>query len=84
MLYWSVGEYAKAEPLYQEALRIRQKVLGSEHPDTALSLDCLAVLYQTMGEYTKAEPLYQEAVRIRQKVLGPENPYTATASRSSA
>ena len=28
-----MGEYAKAEPLYQEALRINQKVLGPEHPD---------------------------------------------------
>ena len=41
-----MGEYAKAEPLYQEALRIRQKVLGPENPDTAISLNNLAVLYQ--------------------------------------
>ena len=44
-----MGEYAKAEPLYQEALRIRQKVLGPEHPDTATSLNNLAVLYQAYG-----------------------------------
>ena len=65
-----MGEYAKAEPLYQEALRIRQKVLGAEHHDTAISLNNLALLYEDMGEYAKAEPLYQEAFRIRQKVLG--------------
>ena len=75
-----MGEYAKAEPLYQEALRIRQKVLGSEHPDTALSLNNLAVLYQEMGEYAKAEPLYQEALRIRQKVLGQNIPTRRAAS----
>ena len=74
-----MGEYAKAEPLLQEALRIRQKVLGPEHPDTATSLNNLAALYQAMGEYAKAEPLYQEALRIRQKVLGPEHPDTATS-----
>ena len=79
MLYQAMGEYAKAEPLYQEALRIWQKVLGPEHPDTATSLNNLAVLYQAMGEYAKAEPLYQEALRIRQKVLGPEHPDTATS-----
>ena len=28
VLYHDMREYAKAEPLYQEALRIRQKVLG--------------------------------------------------------
>src|SRR5271167_4555908 len=27
-LFNKIGDYAKAEPLYQEALRIRQKVLG--------------------------------------------------------
>ena len=69
-----MGEYAKAEPLYQEALRIWQKVLGPEHPDTATSLNNLAVLYRDMGEYAKAEPLLQEALGIRQKVLGSEHP----------
>ena len=72
-----MGEYAKAEPLFQEALRVRQKVLGPEHPDTAQSFNNLAWLYRVMGEYDKAEPLYQEALRIRRKVLGPENPLTA-------
>jgi len=33
-LYHTMGEYAKAEPLLEEALRIRQKVLGKEHPVT--------------------------------------------------
>ena len=77
-------DYAKAEPLYQQALRIRQKVLGPEHPDTATSLNDLAVLYQDMGEYAKAEPLLQEALRIRQKVLGKENPGTATSLNNLA
>ena len=50
-----MGEYAKAEPLLQEVLRIRQKVLGPEHPATATSLNNLAGLYYSMGEYGKAE-----------------------------
>ena len=74
-----MGEYAKAEPLYQEALRICRKVLGPENPGTTLSLYNLGSLYQSMGQYAKAEPLYQEALRIRQKVLGPEHPDTATS-----
>ena len=52
-----MGDYAKAEPLYKEALEIRQKVLGREHPDTATSLNNLAELYEAMGDYAKAEPL---------------------------
>jgi tetratricopeptide (TPR) repeat protein len=79
-----MGDYAKAEPLGQEALRIRQKVLGPEHPDTALSLNNLAFLYQAIGEYAKAELLGQEALRIWQKVLGPEHPLTATSLENLA
>src|SRR5271167_1083226 len=79
-----MGEYAKAEPLYQEALRICQKVFGSEHPNTAAILNNLALLYKDMGEYVKAEPLYQEALRIYRKVLGPEDPHTATGLNNLA
>jgi len=34
LLYDHMGEYGKAEPLYQQTLQIRKKVLGEEHPDT--------------------------------------------------
>jgi tetratricopeptide (TPR) repeat protein len=34
-LYESQGKYPKAEELYLKALKIREKVLGEEHPDTA-------------------------------------------------
>jgi tetratricopeptide (TPR) repeat protein len=38
LVYQDMGEYAKAETLYQETLRICQKLPGREHPDTATSL----------------------------------------------
>ena len=72
-----MGEYPKAEPLVQEALRIFRKVLGPEHPDTVQSLNNLASLDQAMGEFAKAETLYQEALRTRQKVFRPADPDTA-------
>ena len=78
-----MGEYAKAEPLYQEAFRVRRKVLGGKSLH-ALSLNSLAVLYQDMGEYAKAEPLFQEALRIRQKVSGSEHPDTAPSLNNLA
>ncbi len=51
-----MGQYQKAEPLYLKALKIREKVLGEEHPHTATSYNNLAGLYEIMGENTKAEP----------------------------
>ena len=78
------GLYAKAEPLYQRALAISEKALGPEHPDTATSLNNLAVLYNNQGLYAKAEPLYQRALAISEKALGPEHPATATSLNNLA
>ena len=43
------GDYARAEPLYRQALEIRKKALGENHPDYAASLNNLATLYQIRG-----------------------------------
>ena len=64
------GKYQEAIPLAEKAVELTKRVYGPEQPNTAQSLNNLAVLYRVMGEYAKAEPLYQEALRIRQKVLG--------------
>ena len=52
------GKYAEAIPLAEKVLAIREKVLGKEHPNVAISLNNLAVLYDSQGNYSKAEPLY--------------------------
>ena len=73
-----IGQYNLAEPLYERALAIREKVLGEEHPDTATTLNNLAWLYESQGRYDEAEPLYERALAIYEKVLGEEHPDTAT------
>ena len=74
VLYESLSDYTKAEPLFLEAKTILEKVLGKEHPDYATSLNNLAYFYHSLGEYAKAEPLYLEAKTIDAKVLGKEHP----------
>ena len=66
-LYGSMGDYARAEPLYRQALEIRKKTLARATPNYATSLNNLAVLYRAMGDYARAEPLYREALEIRKK-----------------
>jgi tetratricopeptide (TPR) repeat protein len=78
------GQYAAALPLAERALAIREKVLGLEHPDVALSLNNLAELYQEMGNYQKAEPLYQRSLAIREKLLGLEHPDVALSLNNLA
>jgi Tetratricopeptide repeat len=47
----------RPRPVYERALAIRVKVLGTDHPDTALGLNNLAMLLQDQGELAAARPL---------------------------
>ena len=58
-------------------LAIREKVLGLDHPDVAMSLNNLGLLLQAKGDYTSAEPPYRRALAIVQKALGPDHPDVA-------
>ena len=49
-----MGQYAKAEPLYQRSLQIREAKLGKDHPDVAISLYNLADMYQLQDKYAEA------------------------------
>jgi tetratricopeptide (TPR) repeat protein len=70
--------------LRRDALAISEKTLDPEHPDTAASLNNLAVLLHDQGDYAGARPLYERALAIREKALGPEHPETATSLNSLA
>jgi tetratricopeptide (TPR) repeat protein len=72
------AQYQEAEPFFRLALAVSEKALGPEHPDTASSLNNLALLYRNQGRYPEAEPLIRRAVAIDEKALGPEHCYTAT------
>jgi tetratricopeptide (TPR) repeat protein len=69
--------YSQAAPLLRDALAISLKVLGPEHPDTAISLNNLANVLRAQGDLAEARPLSEQALAIREKVLGPEHPDTA-------
>jgi tetratricopeptide (TPR) repeat protein len=71
--------YLTARPLFERALAISEKVLGPEHPDTARSLNSLALLLRDEGDLAEARPLHERALAIYEKVRGPENPATATS-----
>lgn len=68
--YHAIGQFEKALPLYQQALEIKRKVLGEEHPNCATSLDNLARLFSHRAEYDKALPLYHQALAIKKKAFG--------------
>jgi tetratricopeptide (TPR) repeat protein len=70
--------YAAARPPFERALASYEKVLGPEHPLTALSLNNLAFLLRKQGDLVGAKPLYERALAIYVSVLGPEGNSTIT------
>jgi CHAT domain-containing protein/Tfp pilus assembly protein PilF len=80
----NAGKYGEAQLLAERALEIREKTLGPEHPDVALTVNLLAVLHSQKGEYARAEPLIQRALEIRVKALGPEHPIVAASLNNLA
>jgi CHAT domain-containing protein len=84
MLYKEQGRYAEAEPLLQQSLKIKRKVLNEDHPDVALRLNNLAGLYHDQGRYAEAEPLYQQSLKIKRKVLNEDHPDVALSLNNLA
>jgi tetratricopeptide (TPR) repeat protein len=90
-LWHSVGnayqerrQYSQAETAYRQALALREKHLGADHPDTAQSLNNLAELYREQGCYSEAEPLYKRSLLIRESQLGIDHPDTAQSLNNLA
>jgi len=79
-----MGNYAAAEPLWQQAYDLYRRVLGEEHPATVTSLSNLAGHYQAIGGYAAAEPLYRQALEIQRRVLGEEHPDTSVSLNNLA
>lgn len=86
VLHGKRGKYKEAEPLCKSkrssfkrqlntsgALEIREKVLGSEHPDVAKQLNNLALLCQNQGKYAEVEQYYKRALEIYESKLGPND-----------
>jgi CHAT domain-containing protein/Flp pilus assembly protein TadD len=76
---YGAGRYWEAEPLFQEALTIRQGQLGDSHPSVAISLNNLAGLYRAQGRLGEAEPLFQESLLINREQLGNSHLFVATS-----
>ena len=68
-----------ARAALEEALAMRQKVLGEEDPDTAISHSELGRLLSDLGRLDEAEAQFRSALAIRRKVLGPADHETGVS-----
>jgi tetratricopeptide (TPR) repeat protein len=78
------GRYEAAHRKATEALAIRERGLGTEHPVTLASLTSLAWVLIRQGEFEAAEKISRRALGVNEKVLGPEHPDTLSSVNSLA
>jgi tetratricopeptide (TPR) repeat protein len=67
----------KARDTYRDALEIKRKIFGLDHPSVASTLNNLAGLLLTMNELEEARDMYEDSIRIRRKVFGENHPSVA-------
>lgn len=65
--------YEEAEYWLRRALEIREKVLGTNHPDTQNSIINLAGVLESKGDYVDAMDYYYKALEITTEVFGAEH-----------
>ena len=71
------AKYNKAVEIYNRVITLRERLYGTEHPDTAYSYNNIGIVYKDLSEYEKALEYHLKALKIKEKVLGTEHPDTA-------
>lgn len=72
------GKYPLAHSRFSEALDLRKKLLGAEHPETIETASCLGEVLFREAKYTEGEEVMRYALDSSKKVLGLEHPLTRT------
>jgi tetratricopeptide (TPR) repeat protein len=84
MLYLEQARYEEAQPLFLNAVRIWEEVLGPEDLDLAYALTGLAKLFSEQYRYEEAEALFLRVLRMREPFLGLEHPQIAVVHQGLA
>jgi serine/threonine protein kinase/tetratricopeptide (TPR) repeat protein len=78
-VYGNMGLYEKAEPLLEEALRIRTRTLGADSLAAAASMEALGNLQRERARYLQAAQSLRHSLAIREKALAPDDPALASS-----
>ena len=74
MAKYYLGEHKEALKFYEDALKIRQKLLPSSHLDIAKTYNWIGNTYGNMGDYTKELSFHEKALEIRKQSLPSNHP----------
>ncbi len=78
-VYGNLGLYEKAEPLMEDALRIRRLTFGASSLEAAASLESLGIIQRERARHAEAEASLRESLRIREKLLQADDPALAAS-----
>jgi hypothetical protein len=63
---------------------MKEALLGSKHPDVAMTLNNLAVLSKSRGRYVEAEAMYRRAIAIFEQLLDASHPKVISCRKNFA
>ncbi|XP_024374834.1 uncharacterized protein [Physcomitrium patens] len=69
-----VGRNDEAEKLWEENLRVKERLFGPNHPSVIVHLQNLATSYATAGKHEKCEPLLRRSLKLTVEEMGPNAP----------
>jgi tetratricopeptide (TPR) repeat protein/predicted Ser/Thr protein kinase len=78
-IFWAQGKHGDAQREYQQALALREKALGPEHPDVAGPRNNLGTVLREQGRHAEAEAQFLRALQLWERALGPEHPNVGAA-----
>jgi tetratricopeptide (TPR) repeat protein len=78
------GSYDTSVEKAKKSVKLREEVLGPEHPETLTSLDNLARALESQGDFRSAEVVARRTLRARAHLLGPEHEDSLVSSETLA
>eukprot|EP00128_Syssomonas_multiformis_P016716 Colp12_sorted_trinity150504_noHs@20042 len=76
-VYYVESKYNEAEPLYWDALRIREQCCPEDSELMSESYSGLGLIHDAKKQWDKAEMFYKKALAIREKLYGKDHPKVA-------
>lgn len=74
--YIGLGRFREAIELIGKAIELKKHVLGSEHPDTLISMANLAYNFKIQGTLSEATELLEIVIELQTKFVGYKHPDT--------
>jgi CHAT domain-containing protein len=83
-LYRSEHQFDNAKLWYMRSLKVREKILGPNHPSVAQTLNDYAMLLVSNWQFFEAEQFYKRALAIRETAFSPISSEVATTLNNLA